>query len=648
MIVYKCKMCNGNLDMGEWKRLVKCGYCDTFQSVPSLIDENKAEMVNRANRFRQSGEFDKAQAIFEQILADDDLDPEIYWSVVLCKFGVEYVEDPASREIKPTVNRTQAHSILQDADFQNAIAHADAEAKDYYMAEAEKIETIQESIWRIAQDAEDYDVFISYKEKAPDGSRSDSSVIAQNLYEKLEAAGFKTFYSRISLQDKVGTEFEPYIYSALNSAEVMLVVGTRSDEFTAPWVKNEWSRFRNIVNQQITKKLIPCFKDLTIEDLPDDLQAYQGQDIGKEGYEQELIQNIRRIVSAAKTVPGMEVGVTEEKLWKNADTFLYLKDYDKADQLYTELCRQKPSDPRGWWGKVRAITCDFTEYKTLKTRYTDLKNWMGYLKKLSTEESYAQILERYIVYLNQASKQMVPDEIERVKKMVKEDKLYIEQAQDFMRNRQNGIAEEDKDYIKQRQNYIKYKQGANVRRLDELEKMKKAQEIKVSQSRQNMDNAATRLKNRKVFLGILIAMSSCYALVALILLAAGETPGSLALVFLSIIFMAFMSCGFISKKSMQNTLATEQEKYNTEVAKFNQILAEINDIVYKEDAMQKKIYTNLSICNEVIVNAEKYLNYGEEAIGHLLFNMMCREAGVNQPLDQEMFAVRQRIFQKLL
>ena len=328
MIVYKCKMCNGNLDMSEWRRLVKCGYCDTFQSVPSLIDENKAEMVNRANRFRQSGDFDKAKAIFEQILEDDDQDPEIYWSVVLCKFGVEYVEDPVTKEIKPTINRTQSHSILQDPEFKNAIAHADAEAKSYYMAEAEKIEKIQESIWRIAQDAEDYDVFISYKEKGPGGERSKSALIAQGLYEKLEAAGFKTFYAAVSLQDKIGSEYEPYIYSALTSAEVMLVVGTRKDEFTAPWVKNEWSRFQNLANEQTAKRLIPCFKDLTIEDLPDALEAYQGLDMSKEGFEQGLIENIKKIISTSKTIPGMEVGTTEEKMWQNADTFLFLKNLE--------------------------------------------------------------------------------------------------------------------------------------------------------------------------------------------------------------------------------------------------------------------------------------------------------------------------------
>ena len=194
MIVYKCKMCNGNLDMSEHKRLVKCNYCDTYQSVPSVLDENKAEMVNRANRYRQNGEFDRAASIYEQILREDATDPEIHWSIVLCKFGVEYVEDPATKRMIPTINRTQSHSILQDSDYQNALAIAEPDAKQYYMEEADKIDTIQRSIWRIAKDSEDYDVFISYKELGPDGNyiyvpHTEPAVDAQEiLYSEAYAA----------------------------------------------------------------------------------------------------------------------------------------------------------------------------------------------------------------------------------------------------------------------------------------------------------------------------------------------------------------------------------------------------------------------------------------------------------------------------
>ena len=46
------------------------------------------------------------------------------------------------------------------------------------------------------------------------------SVIAQDVYDALTEKGYRVFFSRITLEDKLGTEYEPYIFAALNSAKV--------------------------------------------------------------------------------------------------------------------------------------------------------------------------------------------------------------------------------------------------------------------------------------------------------------------------------------------------------------------------------------------------------------------------------------------
>ena len=68
------------------------------------------------------------------------------------------------------------------------------------------------------------------------------SVIAQDVYDALTEKGYRVFFSRITLEDKLGTEYEPYIFAALNSAKVTLAFGTDYEYFSAVWVKNEWSR----------------------------------------------------------------------------------------------------------------------------------------------------------------------------------------------------------------------------------------------------------------------------------------------------------------------------------------------------------------------------------------------------------------------
>ena len=79
-------------------------------------------------------------------------------------------------------------------------------------------------------------------------------MLANDLYHQLTNEGFKVFFSRITLEDKLGTAYEPYIFAALNSAKVMIVIGSKPEYFNAVWVKNEWSRYLALVKQSGGKR----------------------------------------------------------------------------------------------------------------------------------------------------------------------------------------------------------------------------------------------------------------------------------------------------------------------------------------------------------------------------------------------------------
>ena len=82
--------------------------------------------------------------------------------------------------------------------------------------------------------------------------------MAQEIYYQLTEQGRRVFFSRITLEDKAGTEYEPYIFAALNSAKVMIVVTTSAEHVNAVWVKNEWSRFLSLMRKDRSKLLLPC------------------------------------------------------------------------------------------------------------------------------------------------------------------------------------------------------------------------------------------------------------------------------------------------------------------------------------------------------------------------------------------------------
>ena len=363
MAIFKCKMCGGTVEFEQGAGVGVCDSCGTKQTLPRLEDERRANLYDRANHFRRANEFDKAAAIYEQILNEDGSDAEAYWSLVLCRYGIEYVEDPATHKRVPTVNRAQFTSILADEDYKAALQHADGAQKELYQKEAQAIDTIQKGILAISSKEEPFDVFICYKETDAAGRRTQDSVLANDLYYQLTQEGLKVFFARITLEDKLGSAYEPYIFAALHSAKVMVVLGTKPEYFNAVWVKNEWSRYLALVKESGGKRmLIPAYRDMDPYDLPDEFSYLQAQDMSKLGFMQDLIRGIKKILSLngseaspapVKAVSG-GVDAEVEPLLKRAFLFLEEGNWKDGDAYCERVLDRDPECARAYIGKLMA------------------------------------------------------------------------------------------------------------------------------------------------------------------------------------------------------------------------------------------------------------------------------------------------------
>jgi tetratricopeptide (TPR) repeat protein len=329
-------MCGGDLEVVEGMSVAECQYCGTQQTLPKLDDDKKANLYDRAGHFRRNNDFDKAISVYEKILEEDRMDSEAYWSLVLCKYGIEYVEDPTSHKRIPTVNRAQFTSIFMDEDYKSAIQYADGYQKSIYEAEAKAIDDIQKGILAISEKEEPFDVFICYKETDNNGRRTQDSVLANDLYHQLTQEGFKVFFARITLEDKLGVAYEPYIFAGLNSAKVMVVLGTKPEYFNAVWVKNEWSRYLALIKNGAKKILIPAYKDMDPYDLPEEFSHLQAQDMSKLGFMQDLIRGIKKITESDKPEKSTQTVVVNsnssntESLLKRVAIFLSDGDFSSA------------------------------------------------------------------------------------------------------------------------------------------------------------------------------------------------------------------------------------------------------------------------------------------------------------------------------
>ncbi len=363
MTIFKCKMCGGDLNITPGSTVCECEYCGTQQTLPKLDDDRRANMYDRANHFRRANEFDKAMSMYEKILEEDKTDSEAYWSIVLCRYGIEYVEDPATHKRVPTVNRAQFTSIFMDEDYKSALEYADAYQRTVYEHEAAVIDEIQKGILAISQNEEPFDVFICYKETGSDGRRTRDSVIATDLYHQLTQEGFKVFFSRITLEDKLGQEYEPYIFAALNSAKVMVVLGTKPEHFNAVWVKNEWSRYLMLIKNGAKKTLIPAYRDMDPYDLPEEFSHLQAQDMNKLGFMQDLIRGIKKITEADKEKPVVNqttvinnnaASGSVAPLLKRAFMFLEDGEWDSANEYAEKVLDLDPECAKAYVVKLLA------------------------------------------------------------------------------------------------------------------------------------------------------------------------------------------------------------------------------------------------------------------------------------------------------
>ena len=309
--IIKCKMCGGDLILAKDSTIATCEFCGTQQTVPLIGDDKKARLFIRANQYRMDSEFDKAYSTYESIVNDEPENAEAYWGMLLSEYGVEYVDDPKTGKKIPTCHRTLVRSVTSSSNYKSACKYADAESRIMYEDDAAVLDSLQKRVLNASAKEEPYDVFICYKETDDKGERTEDSVLAHDIYDALTAKGMRVFFSRISLEDKLGQDYEPCIFAALNSAKVMLMVTADSDHCQSVWVKNEWKRYLDFMKTDPSKTLIPVYKDISPYTLPDEFSKLQAQDMGKLGAMQDLVRGVEKL--AGKNQKAAAAGMTKEE-----------------------------------------------------------------------------------------------------------------------------------------------------------------------------------------------------------------------------------------------------------------------------------------------------------------------------------------------
>lgn len=431
----KCKMCGSNLDIGDSITVCKCEKCGTSQTVPDIEDDKELKLFERAVRLRFNCDFDKAAGIYNTITDSYTEEAEGYWGLILCKYGIEYADNASGKKV-PVCHRISYDSVMDDEDFELVMENSDSESRAIFREEAKIIEENRKKYIQIAESEQPYDIYISYRAKDDNGDKTAVSEIAGHLYNKLTSARYRVFLSEAALKGKKQSDCEPYIYSALNSANVMLALGTSYDDYNNVWVKNEWNRYLEIAEKNKNKCLIPCYKDVDEYDIPKEFAGLKVCQLGNDDTFNNIMAEIANVVKQEsvnqpapkpeKAEPAEEIELEEIEIIEPVDINKLLdegfsaisdKNWKKANKLFFHVLDEEPDNSKAYWGQllvqqectnaremadnlylqVIGNTSDNTYELEIRDRRQEIKDKYP-VANLFSEEEYANLFDVHFNY----------------------------------------------------------------------------------------------------------------------------------------------------------------------------------------------------------------------------------------------------------
>lgn len=453
MELLRCTQCKGDLILSEDGLSGRCKFCGATYHFKQQKSERLISLLNQANVSRLKGDYDSAILAYQIAIKEDETDADAYWGVVLSTFGIDYVEDK-NGELVPTCRRTIRHSIFDDEFYKKAIKFADEEQAKQFEQQAQKIDLLQQSIKQKINSESDFDVFVCFKSSNEDGSPTKDRTVARKIYDELEGRQIKTFFSEVTLKNRLGQDYEPIIYKALYTCKYFVLVLTDPEFLQAPWVRNEWTRFRDRANEEgLEDRTIAVFENLKEIDLPPIFRK-QGVNLQKYpagGYEIEIADAIKLKLehqsdnfSQKEFVPFSQeqiFDIVEKKLQGSRETFkdrldratgyFDIGEKQKAIDILDQTIDMYPRKSQGWWVMTNFLTDYFSidpktvhgteleqklrynfenakRFATAKEQQTFQKKSADFFSKLENFEKVDQICASYqqdLVSLYQAKQQ---------------------------------------------------------------------------------------------------------------------------------------------------------------------------------------------------------------------------------------------------
>lgn len=308
----------------------------------------KEELYRQATNDQLDKKFLEAEKKYNQVLVAGEDSIDIYWRLVLCHYGVEYLYSEAESRFVPTFYYPDIGQAPEEMTIWKNLLRKVEESgnKAEYSQRITELKEILEAYRHIhLEEDKPYDVFISVKQSDAQGHYTPDSDRASDLYDTLTGWGLKVFNSRRCMDKHAGIKYEPYILAALMTAKAMIVVGTTKEYMEARWVKNEWQRYSWLeknerkINPNAQRRLLLCYLagGMEARDIPAGLNP--DKQAIKEGVKTEsTLQKVLGDIFGSFTVE-METESLDQVL-QQMRAWLASQMYGNATEKYNQVIRQ--------------------------------------------------------------------------------------------------------------------------------------------------------------------------------------------------------------------------------------------------------------------------------------------------------------------
>ena len=311
---FTCEGCGSALDYALYKGgIIECQMCFRQNTVPQIdIDDESKQLMFRGKFDLKARKFDDARLAFSELAERRPEEAEAYWGMALSEFNVQYVYD-INKESDDASDKLQVlckevDKKFTDSDnYKKAIKYASKEQKKVYERKGADIDNVREQFLHFKDEQHlEYDCFICVKvteelldengnkrldEKGrPRTKKTTDSFMAAEIYDFLKEKGFKPFYSEKEIKGRTGEAYEAMILYALYKSECMLVVCNDEKYLQTPWVKSEYTRFLELINdkEKASTSITTIFDGNPIDKLDGKNGRIQGIDKSRSDWEDLL------------------------------------------------------------------------------------------------------------------------------------------------------------------------------------------------------------------------------------------------------------------------------------------------------------------------------------------------------------------------